>query len=89
VPVISSEVRTCESPSNSCVYIPSLNLPTALRHISEAFPLQHLVVALSRGFLPGGTGVAWGDLAILAAWGLGGLAIALTRFRWTPAPINT
>ena len=39
-------------------------------------------------FLPGGSGVAWGDLAILAAWGLAGLAIALTRFRWTPSAIN-
>jgi hypothetical protein len=46
-------------------------------------------LALSHGFLPGGTGVAWGDLAILAAWGLGGLAIALTRFRWSPAAIKT
>jgi ABC-2 type transport system permease protein len=73
----------------SGVYIPSVNLPTALQHIAQAFPLQHLVAALSRGFLSGGTGVAWGDLAILAAWGLGGLAIALTHFRWTPAAINT
>jgi ABC-2 type transport system permease protein len=72
----------------SGVYIPSLNLPTALQHIAQAFPLQNLVAALSNGFLPGGTGVAWGDLAILAAWGLAGLAIALTRFRWTPAAIK-
>ncbi len=72
----------------SGVYIPSPNLPTALHHIAEGFPLQHLVGALSHGFLPGGTGVAWSDLAILAAWGLGGLAIALTRFRWTPAAIK-
>jgi ABC-2 type transport system permease protein len=69
----------------SGVYIPSLKLPTTLQHIAQAFPLQHLVAALSHGFLPGGTGVAWGDLAIIAAWGLGGLAVALTRFRWTPA----
>lgn len=72
----------------SGVYIPSLNLPTALRHIAEVFPLQHLVAALGRGFLPGGGGVAWSDLAILAAWGLAGFAIALTRFRWTPAAIS-
>jgi ABC-2 type transport system permease protein len=72
----------------SGVYIPSLTLPTALRHASEAFPLQHLVAALSHGFLPGRTGVAWADLAVLAAWGLGGLAVALTRFRWTPAAIS-
>jgi ABC-2 type transport system permease protein len=72
----------------SGVYIPSPTLPSALRHIAEGFPVQHLVAALSHGFLPGSTGVAWGDLAILAAWGLGGLAIALARFRWTPAAVN-
>jgi ABC-2 type transport system permease protein len=55
--------------------------------VAQAFPLEHLVAALSRGFLPGGTGVAWGDLAIVAAWGLAGLVIALARFRWTPAAV--
>jgi ABC-2 type transport system permease protein len=68
----------------SGVYIPSPQVPAALRHIAERFPLQHLVAALSHGFLPGGGGVAWSDLAVLALWGLGGLAIALSRFRWTP-----
>jgi ABC-2 type transport system permease protein len=69
----------------SGVYIPSLELPSALQQIAQGFPLQHLVAALRHGFLPGGSGVAWSDLAILAAWGLGGLAIARARFRWTPA----
>lgn len=69
----------------SGVYIPQVQLPAALRHVAQAFPLQHLVSALSRGFRPGSTGVAWGDLAILAAWGLGGLVVALRRFRWSPA----
>jgi ABC-2 type transport system permease protein len=69
----------------SGVYIPSVQLSPVLRHVAQAFPLQHLVAALSRGFLPGSTGVAWGDLAILAAWGLCGFLIALTRFRWSPA----
>ena len=73
----------------SGVYIPPPNLPSALNQIAQAFPLEHLVAALSHGFLPGGTGVARGDLAILAAWGLGGLAIALMRFRWTPAATKT
>jgi ABC-2 type transport system permease protein len=72
----------------SGIYIPSLRLPSALQQIAEAFPLQHLVAALDRGFLPGATGVDWGDLAILAAWGLAGLALALHRFRWMPAAAN-
>jgi ABC-2 type transport system permease protein len=69
----------------SGVYIPPASLPSTLHHIAQAFPVEHLVAAISRGFLPGSAGVAWGDLAILAAWGLAGLAVALTRFRWTPA----
>lgn len=72
----------------SGVYIPSVRLSPALQHVAQAFPLQHLVAALSRGFQTGGTGVAWSDLAILAAWGLGGLVLALRRFRWTPAAVE-
>jgi ABC-2 type transport system permease protein len=72
----------------SGVYIPPPNLPSALHHVAQAFPLQHLVAAVSRGFQPGSSGIAWSDLAILAAWGLGGLTVALTRFRWTPAAIK-
>jgi ABC-2 type transport system permease protein len=69
----------------SGVYIPSQRLPSALQHVAEAFPLQHLVAAMGQGFLPGANGgVAWGDLAIVAAWGVAGLAFALRRFRWTP-----
>ena len=69
-------------------YSPSVHFSAALRHMARAFPLQHLVAAFSGGLLPGGTGVAWGDLAILAAWGLGGLVVALTRFRWTPTAVE-
>ncbi len=69
----------------SGIYIPSLQLPATLRRIAEIFPLQHLVAAIGHGFLPGGTGVAWSDLAIVAAWGAAGLAFALRRFRWSPA----
>jgi ABC-2 type transport system permease protein len=68
----------------SGVYIPSVRLPSGLQDVAQLFPLQHLVAAMSRGFLPGSTGVAWGDLAIVAGWGLAGLAIALQRFRWAP-----
>jgi ABC-2 type transport system permease protein len=69
----------------SGVYIPSLRLPTTLRHIAEVFPLQHLVAAMEKGFLPHSSGVAWADLGAVAAWGLAGLVFALSRFRWVPA----
>jgi ABC-2 type transport system permease protein len=69
----------------SGVYIPPVSLPSSLQHVAQVFPLEHLVTALGRGFLPGSHGLAWGDLAILVAWGLAGLIAALWRFRWTPA----
>jgi ABC-2 type transport system permease protein len=69
----------------SGVYIPQVNLPGTLAQIAEVFPVEHLVAAMSRGFLPGGSGVAWGDLAVVAAWGVGGLLFAVRRFRWLPA----
>jgi ABC-2 type transport system permease protein len=69
----------------SGVYIPSVRLPSELQQIAQVFPLQHLVAAMSRGFLPGSSGVAWGDLSVIAAWGVAGLVLALNRFRWTPA----
>jgi ABC-2 type transport system permease protein len=72
----------------SGVYIPSAQIPSVLAHIAQAFPLQHLVAALGRGFVPGTHGVAWADLAILAAWGAAGLIVALSRFRWTPASVR-
>jgi ABC-2 type transport system permease protein len=69
----------------SGVYVPSPNLPAALHHVAQAFPLEHLVAAFSQGFLPGGAGIAWGDLGVIAIWGLAGLAVGLRRFQWTPA----
>ena len=72
----------------SGVYVPPVGLPSALRHVAEAFPLQHLVAALGRGFHPGTHGVAWVDLAIVVAWGVAGLIAALRRFRWTPAAVS-
>jgi ABC-2 type transport system permease protein len=69
----------------SGVYIPFVRLPGALQHVAQVFPLEHLVAALGRGFLPGTRGVAWGDLAILLAWGAAGLLAALGWFRWAPA----
>jgi ABC-2 type transport system permease protein len=69
----------------SGVFIPPTQIPSTLHHVAQAFPLEHLVAALGRGFLPGTHGVAWGDLAILAAWGVAGLIAALMGFRWTPA----
>jgi ABC-2 type transport system permease protein len=69
----------------SGVYVPFVRLPHGVQEIAKAFPLQHLVAAFGHGVLPGQTGIAWSDLALVAAAGLVGLALALRNFRWTPS----
>lgn len=61
--------------------------PLALRIISTIFPVQHLNNALLTPLNPNSTGlrVEWIDLLVIAAWGVGGLIIALRYFRWTPS----
>ena len=75
----------------SGVFIPSANLPTWLQHAAQLLPVAHLSHALHGAFYPGlhGSAVPWTDLGVLIAWGVAGLALALTRFRWTPSAVST
>jgi ABC-2 type transport system permease protein len=71
---------------SSGVFIPSVSLPGWLQDAATVLPVEHLSHALHRAFDPAlhGSTYAWGDLAVLLAWGTAALVIALTRFRWTP-----
>jgi ABC-2 type transport system permease protein len=71
----------------SGVFIPNVNLPGWLRHVAEFFPVQHLADGLHHAYDPSvhGTGIVWGDLAVLAVWAVAGLGVALRRFSWMPA----
>jgi ABC-2 type transport system permease protein len=70
----------------SGVFVPSIRLPHWLHSLAVVFPVEHLANGLHRAFDPATTGAAigWRDLAVVAAWGLGGLALAVRRFVWTP-----
>ncbi|MGZ6643134.1 MAG: ABC transporter permease [Solirubrobacteraceae bacterium] len=70
----------------SGIFIPNDQIPSGMQQVADVFPIKHLFDALLRGFNPAayGTGVAWGDLAVVAAWGAAGLLVALVHFRWTP-----
>jgi len=70
----------------SGVLIPNVNLPRWLRDVARVFPVEHLAAGLRHGFDPAahGAGIVWTDLGVLALWAVAGLAIALTRFTWTP-----
>jgi len=71
----------------SGVFIPDANNPDWLRHIANVFPVRHLAQAELRGWDPGATapGIAWSHILVLALWGIGALAVAVRRFRWTPS----
>jgi ABC-2 type transport system permease protein len=57
-----------------------------LGRIADVFPVRHLIQAMVAVFDPAvrGTGIVASDLAVLVAWGVAGLVVALVRFRWEP-----
>jgi ABC-2 type transport system permease protein len=61
-------------------------LPTWLVDLADVFPVRHLADALLTAYNPHttGSGFAGTDLLVVAAWGLGGLLVALRRFSWLP-----
>jgi ABC-2 type transport system permease protein len=70
----------------SDIFLIGVDLPRWLGLIGSVFPLKHFANALGGAFNPflHGSGFAWGHLAVMAAWGLGGVLVALWRFSWEP-----
>ena len=59
--------------------------PAALRAIGDALPLKYLLDAVNAIYLHGKQ--LWDKptaVAVLAAWGMAGIAIAVKKFRWEP-----
>lgn len=69
----------------SGVFVPVDQIPSLLLAIADVFPIRHLEVAMLTPFIhTNGVGIAAGDLLIVAAWGLAGLAVAARSFQWSP-----
>ena len=69
----------------SNVFIPLVNPPAWLDTLSKIFPVRHFADALIGSFFATSrSGFAWGDLAVIAAWGVGGLLVAARFFSWEP-----
>ncbi|HKT84250.1 MAG TPA: ABC transporter permease, partial [Solirubrobacterales bacterium] len=70
----------------SGVFIPDDQLPSGVIHFADLFPIRHFFEAFFDVYDPGSAGAAlqWGDLAIVAIWGIAGLLLAIRFFRWTP-----
>jgi ABC-2 type transport system permease protein len=69
----------------SGVFIPESEVPAGVLHVADAFPVRHFFQAFFAAWVGGGSaGFKWVDLAIVAAWGIAGFAVAQRSFRWTP-----
>jgi ABC-2 type transport system permease protein len=70
----------------SGIFVPSDQIPDWMQSVAGVFPLKPLFDAILSAFSPAtaGAGIAWGDLAVVAAWGVAGLLFALRFFRWSP-----
>jgi ABC-2 type transport system permease protein len=63
-----------------------VKLPDWLDSVGWVFPLKHFVNAVADGFNPYLTGSAlyWDHLAVMTAWGVAGVLVALRFFSWEP-----
>ena len=70
----------------SGVFIPESEIPSGVLQFADFFPIRHFFEAFFTAWNPAtsGPGFEWGDLAIVAGWGIAGLLIAMKTFRWTP-----
>jgi ABC-2 type transport system permease protein len=70
----------------SGVFIPESEIPEGVLNVADLFPIRHFFEAFLTAWDPStvGAGFAWGDLAVVAAWGAVGFGLALRFFRWTP-----
>jgi ABC-2 type transport system permease protein len=67
----------------SGVFYSTDDLPTVLDAVARALPLKHVVDGLSGGIVDGsGLGADLGSLAVVVAWGLVALVLAIRGFRW-------
>jgi ABC-2 type transport system permease protein len=70
----------------SGVFIPEDELPNGVLSFADVFPIRHFFEALFTAWDPNttGSGFELGHLAVVAAWGLFGLVVAVRFFRWEP-----
>ena len=69
----------------SGIFIPDDELPDGVINFANHFPIRDFFLSFFNAYLPGGpSGVDWGNLAVVAIWGVAGLLLAIRFFRWAP-----
>ena len=56
------------------------NTPSWVLWVARIFPVRHFALGLQAGLV--GTPFHWTDVAVVAAWGLAGLVLAVRFFSW-------
>ncbi len=71
----------------SSIFVPLENPPRWLTVMGDIFPLKHFAEAFQAAFNPFVEAPAfrWGNLAMIALWGVGGAAVAVRKFNWEPS----
>ncbi|MFM8526527.1 MAG: ABC transporter permease [bacterium] len=70
----------------SGIFIPEGEIPSGVLSFADLFPIRHFFQAFLGAWDPGptGSGVEWLDLAVVLAWGLVALMLAIRFFKWEP-----
>ncbi len=70
----------------SGIFIPENEIPDGVLSFANHFPVRDFFQAFFTAYSPNttGAGFEWGELGVVAIWGLAGFLIALRFFRWTP-----
>lgn len=70
----------------SGIFIPDGEIPSGVLSLADLFPVRHFFEAFFVAWDPGttGSGLEFGDLAVVAAWGVAALVVAVSLFRWEP-----
>jgi ABC-2 type transport system permease protein len=73
----------------SGIFWPIDGAPDVVVAIAHAFPLYYIADAFGACFAPQTTGGGWapGQLAVIALWGVAGLAVAIRRFHAEPGEL--
>jgi ABC-2 type transport system permease protein len=67
----------------SGIFIPlGDNAPTWMQWVGRIFPVKHFADGMQAGFI--GLPFEWRDVAVVAAWGVAGLLLAIRFFSWEP-----